>query len=104
MAGVRRNILTDATARNQYIEGARLLKAEQLGPTTTTFGIPGPALPVSTWDLFVAWHHIAMNRFTPPSQMDRHAASRRRASRSQPAAAKMLGVAVDDLLLLVGWR
>jgi tyrosinase len=76
MAGVRRNILTEATARDQYIEGARLLKAEQLGPTTTSFGIPGPALPVSTWDLFVAWHHIAMNRFTPPSQMDRNAAHR----------------------------
>jgi tyrosinase len=76
MAGVRRNILTDATARDQYIEGALLLKAEQLGPTTTSFGIPGPALPVNTWDLFVAWHHIAMNRFTPPSQMDRNAAHR----------------------------
>ena len=76
MAGVRQNILTDANARDQFIEGARLLKAEQLGPTTAQLGIPGPALPVSTWDLFVVWHHTAMNRYTPPAQGDRNAAHR----------------------------
>ncbi|MDQ3850167.1 MAG: tyrosinase family protein [Actinomycetota bacterium] len=76
MAGVRRNILTDAAARDAYVQGARLLKAEHLGPTTAQFGIPGPSRQVSTWDLFVAWHHIAMNRFTPPAQGDRNAAHR----------------------------
>ena len=76
MAAVRRNILTDATARDGYIEGARLLKAEHLGPTTAQLGIPGATRQVSTWDLFVAWHHIAMNRFTPPTQEDRNAAHR----------------------------
>ncbi len=76
MAGVRRNILTDATARDRYIEGARALKAEHLGPTTAQLGIPGPARQVSTWDLFVAWHHTAMNRFTPATQTDRNAAHR----------------------------
>jgi len=73
---IRRNILTSVTARDKYIQGARLLKAEQLGPTTSDLGIAGPTQPVSTWDLFVAWHHIAMFRFTPTSQSDRNAAHR----------------------------
>lgn len=74
--GVRRNILTSPQARDAYIEGAKRLKAERLGPTTADLNIPGPAQQVSTWDLFVAWHHIAMNRFTPPSERDRNAAHR----------------------------
>ncbi len=74
--GVRRNILTSSQARTQYVEGARTLKAEFLGPTTSDLAIGGPARQVSTWDLFVVWHHIAMNRFTPPSQSDRNAAHR----------------------------
>jgi tyrosinase len=74
--GVRRNILTSTQARDQYIKGAKLLKAELLGPTTTDMGVPGPSQKVNTWDLFVIWHHTAMNRFTPPSQSDRNAAHR----------------------------
>lgn len=73
---VRRNILTSAQARDQYIAGAKRLKAEQLGPTTRDLAIAGPVQKVSTWDLFVVWHHTAMNRFTPPSQGDRNAAHR----------------------------
>jgi tyrosinase len=74
MAGIRRNILNDATAQQQYIQGVTLLKQEFLGPTTSDFGIAGSARQVSTYDLFVIWHHVAMNTFTPPSQMDRNAA------------------------------
>jgi tyrosinase len=76
MAAVRRNILGDATARQKYIQGVKLLKQEFLGPTTSDFGIAGPARQVSTYDLFVAWHHLAMNIFTPPTQTDRNAAHR----------------------------
>jgi len=76
MAATRRDIATDADARAAYVEGVLLLKQEQLGPTTADLGIAGPATPVSTWDLFVAWHHIAMMTFTPPTQQDRNGAHR----------------------------
>jgi tyrosinase len=33
-------------------------------------------MPVSTYDLFVWWHHRAMDTFTPPTQGDRNAAHR----------------------------
>ena len=65
MAAVRRNILGDSTARQNYIRGVNLLKQEFLGPTTSDFGIAGPSRQVSTYDLFVAWHHLAMFTFTP---------------------------------------
>jgi tyrosinase len=73
---VRRNILRNATARNNYIRGVILLKNEFPGPTTGDFNIPGPSQPISTYDLFVCWHNIAMNTFTPPTQFDRNAAHR----------------------------
>jgi tyrosinase len=73
---VRANIVTDATARAKYIQGVKLLKNEFPGPTTSSLGIPGPSQPVSTYDLFVVWHHLAMNTFTPPNQGDRNAAHR----------------------------
>lgn len=76
MAAVRRNILGDATARQKYVQGVNLLKQEFTGPTTSDFGIAGPARGVSTYDLFVAWHQVAMSTFTPPSQGDRNAAHR----------------------------
>lgn len=76
MAAVRRNILTDETARKNYVQGVTLLKQEQLGPTTADLGIPGPPIEVSTYDLFVGWHHHAMDTFTPPTQNDRNAAHR----------------------------
>jgi len=76
MAVTRRNILQDNTVRDRYIRGVLLLKNEFTGPTTTSFGIPGPSQKVSTWDLFVIWHHVAMMTMTPPNQNSRNAAHR----------------------------
>src|SRR5258706_3813290 len=72
----RSNVVTDTTARDKYIRGVKLLKAEFPGPTTKSLGITGPNKPVSTYDLFVVWHHVAMTTFTPASQMDRNSAHR----------------------------
>lgn len=76
MAITRPNILTNAGARQQYIQGVTLLKNEFTGPTTTSLGIAGPSRQVSTYDLFVVWHHTAMLTMTPPTQGDRNAAHR----------------------------
>ena len=73
---IRENILTSATARDKYIQGVKLLKNEFPGPTTASLGIGGLSQPVSTYDLFVVWHHVAMTTFTPPTQSDRNAAHR----------------------------
>ncbi|MFJ4515646.1 tyrosinase family protein [Streptomyces sp. NPDC088816] len=56
MALVRRNILHDENSRKKYIAGVDLLKKEETGRTTNSFGIPGPQNPVYTYDLFVIWH------------------------------------------------
>jgi tyrosinase len=66
MAAVRRNILTNAGARQKYVDGVLRLKRDFPGTTTAQLGIAGPARPVSTYDLFVAWHHRAMSTLTPP--------------------------------------
>lgn len=76
MAITRPNILTDASARQKYVEGIMLLKNEFTGPTTASLGIPGPSHPINTYDLFVIWHHTAMMTMTPPTQGDRNAAHR----------------------------
>src|SRR3954447_11519045 len=76
MAAIRENILASAAARDKYIRGVKLLKNEFPGPTTSSLGIAGPSQPVSTYDLFVVWHHVAMTTFTPPTQRDRNAAHR----------------------------
>ncbi|MGZ8393766.1 MAG: tyrosinase family protein, partial [Nitrospira sp.] len=76
MAITRPNILTNAGARQQYVRGVNLLKNEFTGPTTTSLGIAGPSRPVSTYDLFVVWHHTAMSTMTPPTEGDRNAAHR----------------------------
>lgn len=57
---IRRNIVTSATARRQYVDAAIALKNQFTGVTTRMLGIVGPDAPVSTWDRFVAWHHAAM--------------------------------------------
>jgi len=57
---VRRNIVTNAAARQSYVSGAIALKNEFTGVTTQMLGIPGPSRQVSTWDRFVAWHSAAM--------------------------------------------
>jgi len=74
MAAIRHNIVTDAGARNAYVDGVVALKNEFLGTTTADLGIAGPARQVSTYDLFTVWHQLAMMRRTPPSQNDRNAA------------------------------
>jgi tyrosinase len=76
MAVTRPNILKDATAMSNYCKGVNLLKNEFPGPTTASLGIPGPSNKVSTYDLFVVWHHTAMMTFTPPTQNDRNSAHR----------------------------
>ena len=77
MAAVTRpNVVTNAAARTKYVNGVKLLKAELPGPTTNSLGIPGPSKKVSTYDLFIVWHHVAMSTLTPPSQSDRNAAHR----------------------------
>ena len=76
MAITRPNILLDAPARQKYTQGMNLLKGEFTGPTTASLGISGPSQPVSTYDLFVIWHHVAMSTMTPPTQGDRNAAHR----------------------------
>ena len=76
MAITRPNIVTDASARQKYVEGIMLLKNEFTGPTTASLGIPGPSRPINTYDLFVIWHHTAMMTMTPPTQGDRNAAHR----------------------------
>lgn len=63
MTAVRRNILADVRARDQFIRGVKLLKQER--PSAG-----GPA----TYDLFVIWHHQTMMRMTPPAQSRRNAA------------------------------
>lgn len=74
MAVTRPNVVTTANACRNYAKGVILLKNEFPGPTTTNFGIPGRATKVSTYDLFVIWHHVAMMTFTPPGQASRNSA------------------------------
>jgi len=74
MAVTRPNILTSAKALQQYCDGVKKLKTEFTGPTTDQFGIPGDPQQVSTYDLFVVWHVIAMMTPTPPGQGERNAA------------------------------
>jgi tyrosinase len=66
MAVVRHNVLTTPGVRADYIRGVKLLKRENVTAQTTVFGIPGPANPISTYDLFVIWHVLAMRTPIPP--------------------------------------
>lgn len=74
MAAVRRSVTGSPAALDAYVQGVLALKSEFLGTTTADIGIPGPAEQVSTYDLFIVWHHLAMGRMTPPTQGDRNAA------------------------------
>ncbi|NUT33518.1 MAG: tyrosinase family protein [Hamadaea sp.] len=81
MAAVRSDIQTDATARERFVAGVVALNAEQSGYTTAQLNqllspaIPGFRLygvdqPLTTWDLFVLWHFVAMQMpSTPPRPM-----------------------------------
>ena len=66
MAVIRRNVLKNANARSQYVKGVLLLKQEASSRTTADFGMSGPAVSVSTYDLFVIWHYLTMMTLTPP--------------------------------------
>jgi tyrosinase len=66
MAVVRQNVITNPAARDAFITGVLRLKNEASAATTAAFGIPGPAVPVRSYDLFVIWHHVAMTTLTPP--------------------------------------
>ena len=76
MAAVRANITEDTAARQGYVEGVLALKAEGTGVMSDSLGVSGPARELSTYDLFVVWHHWAMSVFTPPDEGDRNAAHR----------------------------
>ena len=67
MAVVRQNAVTAPDALAAWVAGVLALKTEFLGPTTADLGIAGPAQQVSVYDLFTAWHHLAMGRFNPPT-------------------------------------
>ena len=64
MAVTRTNILEDESARARFIEGTQRLKKE----------VADPASGLSTYDLFVVWHHRTMYTFTPPGQSRRNSA------------------------------
>jgi tyrosinase len=80
MPVTRKNVLSDPAVRDAYVRGVKLLKQEPSGMTTADLGIGGPAQPVSTYDLFVAWHHLAMMTPTPappaPNPLSRNSAHR----------------------------
>ena len=66
MAVIRRNILKDATARNDFIEGVLRLKATMSGRTTGWYAIPGPDQQLSLYDSFVVDHIQVTRRAIPP--------------------------------------
>lgn len=86
MTVVRRDVMDDAPSRDSFVEGVRRLKAEPVRDgdrtlTTADLGIPsadgtGPR-PLSTYDVFVLWHHRTMMVATP-------AGSRRNAAHVGP--------------------
>ena len=57
---VRSNIVTNAAAKQKYVQAVLALKQQFTGVTTASLGIPGPSKPASTWDRFVAWHSAVM--------------------------------------------
>ncbi|GAB7188353.1 hypothetical protein ATKI12_8184 [Kitasatospora sp. Ki12] len=78
MPVLRRNILDDATARDDYLAGVLALKQERTAFTTEQLGVPGPPAPVFTYDQFVIWHCWTMMTPIPPggSPRKRNAAHR----------------------------
>jgi tyrosinase len=74
MPVTRVNILTNSARLQQYCDGVKKLKNEFTGPTTDSLEIPGPSEQVSTYDLFVIWHVVAMMTMTPTTQNERNAA------------------------------
>lgn len=66
MTVTRKNILSDTAVRDAFVQGVLLLKQENSSFDTNDFGIPGAVRPVSTYELFVIWHHQTMMQLTPP--------------------------------------
>ena len=77
MTAMRENILTSVTSRDKYLQGVVALDQEMSGITTQQVfnyiqanSIPLPMFglnqELSTYDLFVLWHSIAMNLPMPP--------------------------------------
>ena len=56
MAVIRNNILTNASARDKYIQGVKSLKNDFLRQDWP-----------NTYDIFVIWHYNAMMTLTPPN-------------------------------------
>ncbi|MER7849635.1 tyrosinase family protein [Kitasatospora sp. NPDC096077] len=65
MAVVRKNILKDTTARDDFIEAVHRLKEKMSNRTTRGYGIPGPDQQLSLYDLFVIEHIQATRRAIP---------------------------------------
>jgi tyrosinase len=65
MAVVRKDVTTDTTVRDKYIDGVLRLKQEV-----------NPQSGLSTYDALVVWHVRAMMTMTPPNQNSRNAAHR----------------------------
>ena len=65
MAVIRRDILTNMDVRDAYVHGVLLLKQEETRFLTSSYNIPGTAVPVRTNDLFVIWHHKTMRTPVP---------------------------------------
>jgi tyrosinase len=63
MPVTRKNILTNSASRDKFIQGVKRLKQD--------FPFAGG---LSTYDLFVRWHHETMMTHTPPTQTSRNAA------------------------------
>ena len=66
MAVIRRNILTNPEVRDAYVRGVLLLKQQETSFLTSAYNIPGTAVPVRAYDLFVIWHHKTMKTPVPP--------------------------------------
>ena len=68
-AVTRRNILSDSSVRDKYVQGVKLLKQDFLRRDWP-----------NTYDIFIIWHYFAMMTLTPPGS-----ASGRNAAHSGPA-------------------
>ena len=79
MSVTRRNILESDVARQRFLNGVVALNQEPAGITSGELGaqigrflsggrIFGQDQPLTTWDLFVAWHFVAMSIRTNPQR------------------------------------
>ncbi|MEU8004926.1 tyrosinase family protein [Catellatospora sp. NPDC049111] len=85
MTAVRADIQTSDAARERFLAGVVALNAEQSGYTTSQLNqllspsLPGFRLygvdqPLTTWDLFVLWHFVAMQMPSSPQRPMRNLA------------------------------